>query len=318
MATSGDVMRGSHWILVVFMLSLAPHASAQIEPPSWELGWATNMDSTYLVDLDGDWDVAGELVLYVNNERSNELNLLLTYDADDSAPFEFDGPESVTISASSNESFTITITGGNADDVRAFSPSSRVTLTVSAEERLGEASMSTQEIDGDISVPRVYMLMPTLTEPDNTLFAGSWVEFQLNVRNFGNTQDAITTGQATIRSCPHLSVVGLEDVENIIVPVTATDGEGVVFTLRLEATASHQERTCEITISVGSEGDARSRSANMNVAVVAPQTDTDQPDSGGEDREDDDLQVNDQPLPWLRSWELMAVMLVALSWSRRR
>lgn len=317
MATSGDVMRGARWLLLVFVLSLAPHASAQIEPPSWELGWATDMDSTYLVDLDNDWDVSGELVLFVNNERSNELNLQLTYDADDSAPFEFDGPESVSIPASSNETFTITITGGSAEDVRAFSPSSRVSLTVSAEERLGEASMSTQEVEGDISVPRVYMLTPALAEPENTLFAGSWVEFQLSVRNLGNTQDAITTGQATIRSCPHLSVAGLEDVEDVIVPVTALNGEGVQFTLRMEATASHQERTCEVTVSVGSEGDASSRSTDINVAVMAPQSDNSGPDVEDDD-DDDDLRVNEEPLPWVQPWELGAITMMALVWSKRR
>ncbi len=311
-------MRGTRWLLLVFVLSLVPHASAQIEPPSWELGWATDMDSTYLVDLDNDWDVSGELVLFVNNERSNELNLQITYDFDDTAPFEFDGPDSVSIPASTNESFTITITGGQAEDVRAFSPSSRVSLTVSAEERLGEASMSTQEVEGDVSVPRVYLLSPELTSPENTLFAGSWVEFQLNVRNFGNTQDAITTGQATIRSCPHLSVVGLEEVEDVIVPVTASGGDGVQVTLRMEASSSHQERTCEVTVSIGSEGDASSRSSDMNVAVVAPQSDNNAPGDGDDEDDENELRVDEEALPWLHAWEFVGMAVLAVAYSNRR
>ena len=307
-------------VLLVLLVPILPPATAQIEPPSWELGWATDMDTTYRVDLDDDWDVTGELVVFVNNERSNELNLQLTYDYDDTAPFTFDGPDSIAVPASTNESFTITITGGAAEDVRAFSPSSKVNLVITAEERIGEASVSNQEIDGDVGVPRVYMLMPELTPPSNTLFAGSWVEFDLTVSNFGNTQDAITVGQATIRSCPHLSVLGLEEVEDVIVPVTATNGEGAMFTLRLEATSSHQERTCEITISIGSEGDAGSRSDTLDVAVVAPEADEDPVGNAGDDDSDSGLNqdLDNNPLPWLGVSELVVVLLAsALIVSRR-
>ena len=300
-------------VLLVLLVPILPPATAQIEPPSWELGWATDMDTTYRVDLDDDWDVTGELVVFVNNERSNELNLQLTYDYDDTAPFTFDGPDSIAVPASTNESFTITITGGAAEDVRAFSPSSKVNLVITAEERIGEASASNQEIDGDVGVPRVYMLMPELTPPSNTLFAGSWVEFDLTVSNFGNTQDAITVGQATIRSCPHLSVLGLEEVEDVIVPVTAANGEGVMFTLRLEATSSHQERTCEITISIGSEGDAGSRSDTLDVAVVAPEADEDPVGNAGDDDSDSGLNqdLDNNPLPWLGVSELVVVLLAS-------
>ena len=300
-------------VLLVLLVPILPAATAQIEPPSWELGWATDMDTTYRVDLDDDWDVTGELVVFVNNERSNELNLQLTYDYDDTAPFTFDGPDSIAVPASTNESFTITITGGAAEYVRSFSPSSKVNLVITAEERIGEASVSNQEIDGDVGVPRVYMLMPELTPPSNTLFAGSWVEFDLTVSNFGNTQDAITVGQATIRSCPHLSVLGLEEVEDVIVPVTAANGEGVMFTLRLEATSSHQERTCEITISIGSEGDAGSRSDTLDVAVVAPEADEDPVGNAGDDDSDSGLNqdLDNNPLPWLGVSELVVVLLAS-------
>ena len=300
-------------VLLVLLVPILPPATAQIEPPSWELGWATDMDTTYRVDLDDDWDVTGELVVFVNNERSNELNLQLTYDYDDTAPFTFDGPDSIAVPASTNESFTITITGGAAEYVRSFSPSSKVNLVITAEERIGEASVSNQEIDGDVGVPRVYMLMPELTPPSNTLFAGSWVEFDLTVSNFGNTQDAITVGQATIRSCPHLSVLGLEEVEDVIVPVTAANGEGVMFTLRLEATSSHQERTCEITISIGSEGDAGSRSDTLDIAVVAPEADEEPVGNAGDDDSDSGLNqdLDNNPLPWLGVSELVVVLLAS-------
>ena len=146
------------------------------------------------------------------------------------------------------------------------------------------------------------------------------MEFDLTVSNYGNTQDAITVGQATVRSCPHLSVVGLEEVEDVIVPVTPTNGEGVMFTLRLEATSSHQERTCEITISIGSEGDAGSRSDTLDIAVVAPEADEDPVGNEGGDDSDGGLNqdVDNNPLPWLGLSELVVVLLATAFLVSRR
>ena len=78
---------------VLLLSVLLPCAQAQeLQPPSWEVGWTTDVDPKYIVDLEDDWDVEGELVVFVNNERSNELNLDLTYDFDEDGPFIFDGP----------------------------------------------------------------------------------------------------------------------------------------------------------------------------------------------------------------------------------
>ena len=103
-------------------------------------------------------------------------------------------------------------------------------------------------------------------------------------------------------------------------PVTPTNGEGVMFTLRLEATSSHQERTCEITISIGSEGDAGSRSDTLDIAVVAPEADEDPVDNEGGDDSDMGLNqdVDSNPLPWMGVTEVFVVLLAtALLGSRR-
>ena len=84
-----------------------------------------------------------------------------------------------------------------------------------------------------------------------------------------------------------------------------------MFTLRLEATSSHQERTCEITISIGSEGDAGSRSDTLDIAVVAPEADEDPVDNGdgGESDTGLDQDLDNNPLPWLGLTELVVVLL---------
>ena len=309
-------MRMAILLILTFILSISlPLSSAQqLEPPSWELGWDTDMDSTYLVDLEEDWDLTGELVFYINNERTGELNIDLTYDYDEEGPFEFDGPDSVSVGGSSNESFSITISGGDAETVRAFSPSSSIKLILQAQETVGETPVGDNEIEGEISTPRMYHLAPEVLLPTDTLFSGSWVEFTLEVSNLGNNQDAITSADATIRSCPHLSVTGLDSLEGTVVGVTDQNGTGVLsFTLRLEATSSHQERTCEVSISILSEGDGNTRSSSMNVKVEAPQSSDSSGDSDGSGEDDDMTSKGSESMPALSMIEIFSVILLT-SW----
>ncbi len=311
-------MRRSLPALMVLGLLLAscPAAGQGLDGPSWEMGWVTDVDPKYVVDLEDDWDLTGELVVFVNNEGPAELNLALTYDYDEDGPFTFDGPESVSVSGNTNDTFTIKITGGTAEEVRSFSPSSKIELTVVGEEQVGESSLRNQEIQADVSVPRMYRLVPVVSLPTETLFAGSWVEFTLEVSNLGNTQDAITVAEATVRSCPHLSVTGLEELEDTVVQVTASNGNNKAsFTLRLEATSSHQERTCEVGIAIKSEGDGAQRSDSMNIDVKAPQEDN---DPIVEEDEDDEPMLENGNIAWVGGLESLLVCLVSLVVLERR
>lgn len=296
-------------LLLVFCT--LPAASGQdVQGPSWEMGWVTDVDPKYIVDLEEDWDLTGELVIYVSNDGPAELNLDITYDFDEEGPFEFDGPESVSVPGNTNDTFSVSITGGSADEVRSFSPSSKVELTVVGNEQVGSSSLRNQEIQADVSVPRMYRLVPALVEPSETLFAGSWVDFTLEVSNLGNTQDAITEGEATIRSCPHLSVTGLEQLENTVVKVTeSSGGNKATFTLRMEASSSHQERTCEVSIAVTSEGDESQRSSTINIDVKAPTVDDDTPVFDDEEENPSDSSTSN--LAWLGVAEMMCVVLVS-------
>ena len=306
-------------ILAVMVLMCSfPAAQAQdMQGPSWEMGWVTDVDPKYTVELEEDWDLTGELVIFVSNEGPAALNLDLTYDYDEDGPFSFDGPESIEVAGNTNDTFTVSITGAEADIVRAFSPSSSIDFKVVGEEKVGDSTLRNQELEADITVPRMYRLVPEAIQPTEDLFAGSWVEFTLEVSNLGNTQDAITTGEATIRSCPHLSVSGLDQLDNTVVQVTNDKGDNkAVFTLRLEASSSHQERTCEVTLSVQSEGDNAQRSSAFNVAVSAPSNEeTNTPDEG----EDDDAPIvsESSSLPWLSMTEVLVAFFVAMVAFRR-
>ena len=281
------------------------------------MGWVTDVDPKYTVDLEEDWDLTGELVIFVSNEGPAALNLDLTYDYDEDGPFSFDGPESIEVAGNTNDTFTVSITGAEADIVRAFSPSSSIELKVVGEEKVGDSTLRNQELEADITVPRMYRLVPEAIQPTEDLFAGSWVEFTLEVSNLGNTQDAITTGEATIRSCPHLSVSGLEQLENTVVQVTNEKGDNkAVFTLRLEASSSHQERTCEVMLSVQSEGDNAQRSSTFNMDVSSPSTEETNPP----DQSDDDaapILSDSSSLPWLSMTEMLVVFFLAMMALRR-
>jgi len=308
------------FILAFLMTTCVPFVSSQdLGPPSWEMGWETDMDSTYLVELEDDWDLSGELVFFINNDRSNELNVDLTYDYDEDGPFIFDGPDSVSVSGSTNESVTITITGADAETVRAFAPNGSIQLTIKGEEIVGGTPVGENEIEGDISTPRVYKLVPEVQLPSDTLFSGSWVEFTLMVSNLGNNNDAIVSGDATIRSCPHLSVTGLESLENVVVGVTDKDGNGKKsFTLRLEATSSHQERTCEVSISVLSEGDEMTRSSTMNVNVVAPSADDSTVSDNDQDDDSETTSTGSESMPSFSLIEIFFVILLTTAFVARR
>ena len=303
--------------VMVLMCSFPAAQGQDMQGPSWEMGWVTDVDPKYTVELEEDWDLTGELVIFVSNEGPAALNLDLTYDYDEDGPFSFDGPESIEVAGNTNDTFTVSITGAEADVVRAFSPSSSIEFKVVGEEKVGDSTLRNQELEADITVPRMYRLVPEAIQPTEDLFAGSWVEFTLEVSNLGNTQDAITTGEATIRSCPHLSVSGLDQLDNTVVQVTNDKGDNkVVFTLRLEASSSHQERTCEVMLSVQSEGDNAQRSSAFNVAVSAPSNEeTNTPDQG----EDDDVPIvsESSSLPWLSMTELLVAFFVAMVAFRR-
>ena len=300
-------------LITVALLSCVPVSQAQdMQGPSWEMGWVTDVDPKYVVDLEDDWDLTGELVVFVSNDGPAALNLDITYDYDEDGPFSFDGPDSIEVAGNTNDTFRISITGAESDVVRAFSPSSSAELVVLGEEKVGDSTLRSQEVSADVTVPRMYRLMPNAVAPTDVLFAGSWVDFTLEVSNLGNTQDAITTGEATVRSCPHLTVTGLDQLDDTVVPVTNTNGDNkATFTLRLEASSSHQERTCEVSIAVESEGDNTQRSSTFNVDVKAPSTD--EPVVSEDDVSEGDagsLSTSDS-LPWLSTSEAVVALLLA-------
>ncbi|MDA0715189.1 MAG: hypothetical protein O3A74_01330 [archaeon] len=300
---------------ILFLLPLLIPIQAQFPGGSWEFGWETDMDTTYVLNLEDDWDLQDSIEFFIDNQQSTTVNLEIEYEFDDDLAIEIEGPESVSIPANTNETFEVTITGKSEEEIRSFGADTSMDIVVRARQTAGSTDVRTEEIDGAMKFPRILKLKPTLNEPTDELFAGSSVAVNLLVENEGNANDAISSAEASIRNCPHLTVNKLETLENQVVePTGVNGGVGSMFELRVEASSSHQERMCDVTLTIYSEGAQTSHSSTISVQVKAPTTNTDKPVF--EDDTTPDTQDNSS-LPWLSSFEFIMAVLFASIFVRK-
>ena len=280
-------------VMLVPMLFSATVAG-QFETPSWELGWDTDMDEPYVVDLDGNrWSIEDELLFYVDNTRMSQVSLVITVEISASGVAESDLPitaetdEEISIGANSNETFAVYLNSQTKDLVRSFDTSKRIQITITAEEQSTSGQqVSSKEIDGDIELPKIHSLIPEVASITKKIDAGTGMDHTLILKNEGNHQDAVLEANVEIRGCVHLSVVGLEELEGTIVKPTGVNGNTAYEAqIRLEASSSHPTRSCEVTISVVSEGDGKERSSTFEVSVEAVDLtdDTGDDNSGSDD-----------------------------------
>ena len=315
-------------IVALFLLPiLIPAISAQFDVPEWELGWDTNMETTYELQLDvDDWDLEEILVLYVDNERNNEVNLELTIElSDEDFPVEIDAPESVSISGGSNDSIEISITSISDEvKVREYSPTKTVTITVTADEVVAGSgqSRSTQEIEGDLRFSKEHKLDHEILEQNIELNAGTYIEVTLLVHNFGNHQDAIKDSSHTVRMCPHLDVEQLDTTEDIVLKTTGQGGELAnphEFTIRVKASSSASSKTCEVSITLASEGSGESYTNSFEVEVDAVESDDDnQNEQSSTDEDEPVISTEPNSTPFLGLVEIITLLCIIGISSRKR
>ena len=295
------------------VVSTIPQVSAQdqVEVPSWEVGWETNMDGVYELELSGDDDIMDSIEFFVANDRMNELNLEITLEwVESSIPIELEYDESVTIAANENQTFTVEIS-----DITGYSfersPTDSMTLVLTAEEAIFDQQASSQEIDAELSVPSVFELSLASNSKGETLYAGSSVEYQLSVTNNGNGKDVIKMPDASIKSCPSLSVEGLDALKDMEIENSTTKD----FLIRIAASESQPERTCEVTISIKSAGNGDIVTTVFELMVNSNSVDDDETNddssddpNGGQDSE----LVESDTLDFVGIYELFIIMSLAL------
>ena len=233
----------------VALLLLTYATPVQGQLGSWELGIdypQDNEDVPFSVGTDGGVSIQ----FFVNNEELVDIGVEFDYEI----PFggEADGPESETIGAGNNKSFTLTVSG---IDVWSYAADSREEFTISATlvTRAGlpiALPGEGQEAVGELKIPTIYSLDVDISDPVGPMNAGSDVILTVTVTNKGNVQDKV--GEVEVSdNCPLLTTDnGLDSL------MTSNIGAGQSAEANLIVTASesHPRRNCKIEVSVSSNG----------------------------------------------------------------
>ena len=233
----------------VALLLLTYATPVQGQLGSWELGIdypQDNEDVPFSVGTDGGVSIQ----FFVNNEELVDIGVEFDYEI----PFggEADGPESETIGAGDNKSFTLTVSG---IDVWSYAADSKEEFTISATlvTRAGlpiALPGEGQEAVGELKIPTIYSLDVDISDPVGPMNAGSDVILTVTVTNRGNVQDKV--GEVEVSdNCPLLTTDnGLDSL------MTSNIGAGQSAEANLIVTASesHPRRNCKIEVSVSSNG----------------------------------------------------------------
>ena len=299
-------------------MAAVPQSSAQdqVEIPSWEVGWETNMDGVYELELSGDDDILDSIDFFIANDRMGEVNLAISVEwAESSVPIELEYDESVTISASDNQTFTIEIS-----DITGYSfdrsPSKSMTLILTAEELIFEQQASSQEIDAELSVPAVFDLSLESVSNGETLYSGSSVEYQVLVTNNGNGKDVIKMPESSVKSCPSVSVEGLDAIKDTEIDNSTTKG----FTIRISASESQPARSCEITISIKSAGNGKIITTVFEITVNSNSVEEDKASDGnvGDSEAEQDVDITESDtLDFLGIYDVIFVLTLAVVFRMR-
>jgi len=294
------------------------NAQDQVEIPSWEVGWETNMDGVYELELSGQEDIMDSVEFFVANERMVDLNLEISIEWDESdIPIELEYDESISVAASDNQTFTIEIS-----DVTGFaferSPTQSMTLLLSAQEVALEQAIATQEIDAELAVPSVFELAIESQSKGEILYAGSSVEYTIMVTNNGNGKDVIKMPESSVKSCPSVTIEGLDAMKDIELVNSSTKE----FDIRITASSSQPERMCEVTISIKSAGNGEIVSTIFQVEVISNSANDDDPIIPDNDQPSDDSETQlteTNTLNFLGVYEIILIVLFAMSfrWHKR-
>ena len=294
------------------------NAQDQVEIPSWEVGWETNMDGVYELELSGQEDIMDSVEFFVANERMVDLNLEISIEWDESdIPIELEYDESISVAASDNQTFTIEIS-----DVTGYaferSPTQSMTLLLSAQEVALEQAIATQEIDAELAVPSVFELAIESQSKDEILYAGSSVEYTIMVTNNGNGKDVIKMPESSVKSCPSVTIEGLDAMKDIELLNSSTKE----YDIRITASSSQPERMCEITISIKSAGNGQIVSTIFQVEVVSNSANDDDRVIPNDDEPSDDSEtqlIETNTLNFLGIYEIILIVFFAISfrWHKR-
>ncbi len=273
-------------ILALSLFSATPTTAQELE--SWELGINyPGEDSTnpFLLSSEG----SAKVEFFVENSGLTDITVEFEF----SIPFSgnHEAPEGETISAGSNESFDLKISGidaltHDAEKKEKFS----ITATITARQGVPDLLSSPQKREGDLEIPSIFDLAVGISEPFGPMNAGSDTILTVTVTNNGNAQDGV--GEVDVKDdCPLLST---NDGLDLLLNGNIEAGKEKDANLRVTASESHPKRHCDITVTVTSKremsggGNAMAED-EVRVSVEPPPTE----DPGSDRNEGGDSSTGD-------------------------
>mgnify|MGYP001391166521 CR=1 FL=1 len=312
-------------IVVIFIVALIPvPAASQVPTPGiqWSADWVIDQNVA-IMELDSE-TYQFELILefWIDNERITPIEVSIAAEFEE-VDFEVDEPGPVSVDGNSNETFELKIIGSGIIDggwalYNADEFSETITLTLS---ETNQINPTVQEFSQDLEFSQLYEIhveyeAAGLTSSNAMLDvkAGTSESINLQVFNYGNSDDAITKYSVSVSKCPQLkyNFEKIGELPLAISPATNPD-DGIAFgTLEITASSTHPTKECELEFSVYSEATGRSSYATLYVDVEATENKDDSEEESSQDSESSDssnLESESSSLPAISSGLCMLTVL---------
>ena len=301
---------------MLVMCLIAPLCvSQQPSAPGWDLGIdypQEDEDEPFKLNNGGSVMVS----FFVSNDELLPITIDFTYEV----PFEgeFDGPESETIGAGNNKSFSLTIMNIEVGDFSAeLTEEFTITGTLVARGSVPQLIPDSREGLGQLPIPTIHSLRATLSEPVGPMNSGSEMTLTLEVKNLGNVVDRVGSVEIS-DNCPLLTTDdGLDSLTTKDIPI----GGQILGSLAVTASQSHPQRNCDIEVTISSNGATSSggsemSESNVRVSVEPPPTNQENPESP-DDNDEIIEQVVSSNLSFVGLLPILCVILLA-SMDKRR
>lgn len=319
-------MKMRRTIIAIFLISLIPvSTSAQLPNPEiqWTADWNTE-DEVAIMQLNEE-TYSFELILefWINNNRLTPIEVGFEVEFED-VEFSVDEPGQVTVEGNSNKTFELKISGSgmDADGILYNADTFSETVTMRLIELIaGQAADASREIEMDLEFSKIYNLVVkyqddgvTSSDVKMPMKSGTTKTINLQVFNFGNTDDAVTKTSIAVSRCPQLdySFEPASALPIVVNPAVKSDENKLLGELQVSTTTSHPTKECILEFTIYPESDSVSSYATLTIDVESVETIEEEPDDNTDDTtntDPTDLEVESSSLPALSSFLCILTML---------
>ena len=289
----------------IMLLALSPTTPVEAQevptPAGWEMGLVyedgVSEDDPFTLEED-----ETSIRFWIRNDNLvGDIEITLDYDSSSDATLV--GEESVTVGSGSNDTFTLKM-----KDIDVWNIAADTTFEFEIDGEMASwgvtpfpVPISSQSIEGQVIVPKLYRWGVEIIEIEHSINAGTEFNLHVDLKNMGNTADSFTS--ASIEDdCPVLSVDDepLQSMEGVVkqaLGVTNVISVKLVF----DASSTHPTRKCEIEIQIkstgvidGGQGDSSNKDetdVQVEARPVGAQQDQDDASVGNDDGPENQEQV---------------------------